>query len=89
VPGGRVSLVAKAKLEWVEVERGVAIPDDTGIIIERHEAAEMARAIYAAAVEAGLLPDSERLAGELQATKRHLADLQKAFEHLLLSKVPQ
>lgn len=81
--GGKVSAFLRGKLEWVSVPNDERLPDDLGITVSQEMASEMAQAIHIAAIEAGLLPNSERLEGELEATKKHLIDLQKAFNALL------
>jgi hypothetical protein len=77
---GRVSKYLEGAFEWKSIEDNGEAPK---ILFEEEDAKEIAYAIYLAAIEARLLPDQSKIEGELIATKKHLEDLQKAFNKMV------
>lgn len=82
-PGPLTSSVAKpVNLEFTEVSRSFMLPEPT-IEISYIDSQSFLQSLVNELIRVGVRPDSDRTAGELEATKTHLKDCQKFIDRLL------
>lgn len=85
--GNRNLLAKQMKLEYTEVPECFMLPEPTLEISNMHSQ-EFLQSLVNALIEQGLRPNNDKAAGELEATKKHLKDLQDTMSKLfnLLNK---
>lgn len=81
--GNRTYLAQPAEIKFVEIESNAfALPNPT-IELRYEFAQEFLQSMVNGLIEHGVRPNNDKTAGELEATKKHLKDMQEIVNRLL------
>lgn len=69
-------------LEFTEISEHYMLPEPTLTISMQH-AQPLLQSLVNALIKEGIRPDNDRTAGELEATKKHLQDLQTQLQQAM------
>ena len=82
-PGGRYSVAKPVNMEFESKTEGAWLLPDPTIQLRPEEAVGFFQGIKEGMIEAGLAHSDEKIAGELEATKKHLEDMRLQMHKLL------